>query len=266
MPYLQLFVPQGKSESEAQALLEYLRDNFPLKQSEGRVLRVAANYILFEQSEHHGLTLEQEVWLEKHGGENFVRVEQSFYANDICDQCNSPIDESPTGFCPRCYATNPYVITHLILHFQPDEYPYVMLLYRNIWGTGMESPGLRIYAQAFLYLLEHGQLPVEEISETSFERFKVGARAYAEQVRTTCYFCGKLKEQCTCNYIPSSHVDMKVREEHVPISKEEYRRLQAFAEQRGMDVETFALCGLTMSEVQLVAASREAALGRILYC
>lgn len=61
MPYLQLFVPLGKSESEAQAILNYLRDNFPLKQSEGRVHRVAANFILFEQPEHTGLTLEQEV-------------------------------------------------------------------------------------------------------------------------------------------------------------------------------------------------------------
>lgn len=41
MPYLRLYVPRGKSESEAQAILNYLRDNFPLEQSEGRVLRVA---------------------------------------------------------------------------------------------------------------------------------------------------------------------------------------------------------------------------------
>src|SRR5260370_13252355 len=52
----------------------------------------------------------------------------------------------------------------------------------------------------------------------------------------------------------------------VTISREEYRNLQAFAEERGMDVETFALCALGMLEVQLAAASREAALGRIFNC
>lgn len=262
MPYLQLCVPRGKSEAEAQAILSYLRDNFPLKQSEGRVLRVASNFILFEQPEHSCLTLEQEVWLEKHGGENFARVQYGFLANRICDVCKTPIEDSPTGFCPRCYATNPNLITHLTLHFQPDEYPYVAFLCRSVWGTGIESPCLRIYLRAFLYLLEQGQLTLNDISLVSLERFKTGARAYAHKARTTCNNCGLPTEQCGCDNPYTLQFSDSVESHAVkgPISREEYRKLQALAEQRGMDVETFALCALGMPEVQLAAASR----GRLL--
>ncbi len=268
MPYLQLFVPLGKSESEAQAILNYLRDNFPLKQSEGHVHRVAANFILFEQPEHTDLTLEQEVWLEKHGGEELARVGQGFWANRVCEVCKTPVDDSPTGFCPRCYATNPNLVTHLTLHFQSDEYPYVVFLCRHIWGSGIESPCLRTYLQAFLYLLEQEQLTVKGISQAGLERFKTGAQAYTHKARTTCSNCGLPKEQCDCANFPALQFsdDLESHEVNVPISREDYRKLQAFAEQRGMDVETFALCALGMPEVQLAAASREAALGRIFNC
>jgi len=271
MPYLQVSVPRGKSESEAQTLLNYLRDNFPLKQSEGRVLRVAANFILFEQPEHSGLTLEQEVWLERHGGEGFVRVEQNYFANRVCDVCKSPVEDSPTGFCPRCYATNPYLITHLILHFQPDEYPYVQFLCRSVWGTGIESPCLRIYMQAFLCLLEQGLLTLEDVSEASLEKFRTNARVYKTLQNAMCKRCGLLKGQCNCEDV-SIYPEFDLpeipesRNVHVPLSRDEYRNLQMFAEQHGMDVETFALCALGMPEVQSAAASREAALGRIFNC
>lgn len=85
MPYLMLCVPPGKSESEAQAILNYLRDHFPLKQSEGHVLQITPDYILFEQPEHTDVTLEQEVWLEKQGGRNFTHVYNSFMAAAILE-------------------------------------------------------------------------------------------------------------------------------------------------------------------------------------
>jgi hypothetical protein len=268
MPYLQLFVPRGKSESEAQAILNYLRDNFPLKQSEGRARRVAANFILFEQPEHGSLTLEQEVWLEKHGGEKFAIVNNGFLTNKACDVCKTPFEGSPTGFCPRCYATNPYVITRLILHFQPDEIPYVQFLCRSVWNTGIESPCLRIYLLAFLHLLERGLLSLEGISEASLEQFRTDARAYKTLQNAMCKRCGLLKGQCNCEDV-SIYPEFDLpeipesRNVHVPLSRDEYRNLQMFAEQHGIDVETFALCALGMPEVQLAAANREAALGRI---
>lgn len=85
MPYLMLCVPPGKSESEAQAILNYLRDHFPLKQSEGHLVQVNSDYILFEQPEHTDVTLEQGVWLEKHGGENFAHVNNSFLTAAILE-------------------------------------------------------------------------------------------------------------------------------------------------------------------------------------
>src|SRR5579872_1835925 len=265
MPYLRLFTPKGKSESEAHTILEYLRDNFPLKQSEGRVLRVAANFILFEQPEHSRLTLEQEVWLDRHGGQNFAIVNDGFLSNKACDVCKTPFEDSPTGFCPRCYTTDPYVITHLILHFQPDEFPYVQFLCRPVWGTGIESPCLRIYIQAFLYLLKHGQLLAEDVSEVSLEQFRTDARAYKTLQNAMCKRCGLLKGQCNCEDV-SIYPEFDLpeipesRNVHVPLFRDEYRNLQMFAEQHSMDAETFALCGLNMPEVQLAAASREAAL------
>lgn len=129
-------------------------------------------------------------------------------------------------------------------------------------------PCLRIYLRAFLYLLEQGQLSLKEVSQTSLERFKAGARAYTHKARTTCNNYGLLKEQCDCDnpYTFQFAGNVESHEVNVPISREEYRNLQVLAEQRGTDVETFALCGLGMPEVQLAAASREAALGRILNC
>lgn len=56
MPYLQITIPSGKSEADAKAILTELHDTFPLRQSQGRFLRMTTYYILFEQPEHMALT------------------------------------------------------------------------------------------------------------------------------------------------------------------------------------------------------------------
>src|SRR5713101_2087180 len=56
------------------------------------------------------------VRLEQHGGEALARIEKGVLANRTCQNCKAPLDETPTGFCPYCYATNPHLITHLPLH------------------------------------------------------------------------------------------------------------------------------------------------------
>lgn len=125
MPFLQIVLKQGLDEQEAQLALASICEYFPLSQSEGRVYRVATDFLLIEQPEHDVLTFEQELWLEQYQKAAHI-LHTRFYASEAegCRLCNHPFDDSPLGFCQQCGTIDPSqtIMLNIPLTKAEDQY------------------------------------------------------------------------------------------------------------------------------------------------
>jgi hypothetical protein len=271
MPYLQIFLEQGLDEKEAQLALAYVRDHFPLRQSEGRLYRMASHFLLFEQPEHGVLTFEQELWLEQHTKEAHI-WHTSFYQGEdqACRLCRHPFDDSPTGYCPQCHSADPYQTMILKLPLTEEEDAYLTHLARSVWGE-TEGPYLRRIIQTFLDLLDAGYITLDAVLVPGQTRFEEKARALFQKQQTTCSLCGLPDEQCTCIHSTFAHnyrqfAALFEREYFVtiPLSHQDARRLQELAGQHGMSVDSLVRALIEIPDIQIAAASREAAAGHAL--
>jgi len=256
MPYLQIYVSSDKNGAEAQATLHYLRDNFPLQQSEGRFHRMSSNYILFEQPEHMVLTLEQELWMEQNGYD--PRYGIRFYSDQDqdCRDCHTPFDDVPTGYCPRCYTADPYQVVTLTLPLSPEESEYLTYVGRHLWISGVESIYIRRCALMLAYIIE--QAEVVDVSLLDTDRFAALVQTFIDEQAVSCHYCHLPASECTCFDYRS-----KEAQQGVLFTKEEYQRIQVLADSCGVDVETFVHRSLGIPEVQIAMASNEAAAGYI---
>src|SRR5260221_309822 len=243
MPYLQIYVSGDKSAVEAQATLHHLRDNFPLQQSEGRFYRLSSNYILFEQPEHMVLTSEQELWMEQHGYD--PRYGIRFYSNQDqdCSDCHTPFDDAPTGYCPRCYTADPYRVTSLALQFSSEEFQYLKYIARHLWINGVESIHIRRCALTLAYIIEQKEVVEASILET--DRFAALVQSFIDEQAVSCHHCHLPASECMC-FISRSN---ETQQERVPFTRQEYQRIQALADNYGVDVETLVRCSLGIPEV-----------------
>jgi hypothetical protein len=266
MPYLQIFLEPDLNKQEAQLALASVRDHFPLRQSEGRVSRIAANFLLIEQPEHDILTFEQELWLEQHAREAHIR-HTSFYqgTSEGCRSCGHPFSDSPTGYCPTCHTTNPYQMTRLKLPLAKEEQAYLTHLSNQGWGN------LRHIILTFLNLFANGHLTGNSLLSPNPTRFTEQAQALFHQQQTTCSLCGLPDKQCTCTHSTFAHnfrlFDDLIQREYVvtiPLSHQHARHLQELADQYGLTVETFLRILVEIPDIHLAIASREASAGQVL--
>jgi hypothetical protein len=257
MSYLQIYVSSDKSAAEAQATLHYLRDNFPLQQSEGRFYRMSSNYILFEQPEHMVLTLEQELWMEQHGYDPRYCIRFYSDQDQDCRDCHTPFDDAPTGYCPRCYAADPYQVVTLTLQLSPEESRYLTYVGRHLWINGVESTYIRRCALTLAYIIEQEEVVEASLLET--DRFDALVQSFIDEQAVSCHYCHLPASECMC-FISRSN---ETQQERVPFTRQEYQRIQALADSCGVDVETFVHRSLGIPEVQIAMASNEAAAGYI---
>lgn len=267
MPYLQVFI-QGRrqrweqrrdpspnfAESQARKDLDELREQFPLQQSGGIFYRMNHDSVLFEQPEHMALTLEQEVWLERHGYD--PRVDVNFYHDRTqgCRVCGLPFDEVPEGYIGgfRClHAGNPYRITRVGISCSSEEFSYIQRISRHRYGM-IEAVYLREMALTLVDLIE----PAQERSLSASDSF---SSFVADFIATnTCFECQQPLTKCLC---PKEVFPLEAAFTH-----EEYARLQTMAQHDGLTPSTFIRRALGIPAVYCAFQSRSAARGHMLSC
>ncbi|GHO75372.1 hypothetical protein KSD_31430 [Ktedonobacter sp. SOSP1-85] len=251
MPYLQITIPSGKSEAEAKAILTELRDTFPLRQSQGRFLRMTSYYILFEQPEHTALTMEQVLWLEQHGYEDQQRSsiydnERTLYISFLedrdqgCRNCNHPFDDAPSGYCSQCHTRDPYKTISFSLQFSPEEYDY------------MHNTYLAHTLLTLVMLLEKSSRE-QRTCLLATDRFHISVQAFTEE-------CKRQNKRNT--FIEE---DKPVIVEII-LSHQEYQKLHTVAEQLHLDISATVRLALSIPEIQIADTSLTAATGSIFSC
>ncbi|HXR66909.1 MAG TPA: hypothetical protein VN729_13330 [Ktedonobacteraceae bacterium] len=245
MPFLQIALEQDLNEHEARLALDYIREHFPLRQSESRLYREASDFLLFEQPEHDILTFEQGLWLEQYKQAAHIWYTR-FYASEAerCYLCGDPFDSSPTGYCPRCGPTNPRETTSILFSLTQAGHAYLTYLSRYVRGE-REAPYLRSVIQTFLSLFDAGLITSEVLLATRPTQFEERAWAFFQKQQTTCSLCGLSDEQCTCPHSSFAHpfrlFENLFEREYVvtiPLPHKDASSLQAFADQYALMVDT----------------------------
>jgi hypothetical protein len=251
MPYLQITIPSDKSEAEAKAILTELRDTFPLRQSQGRFLRMTSFYILFEQPEHMVLTMEQVLWLEQHEYEDKLQPrkndhERTLYVRFLenqdqgCRNCNHPFDDAPSGYCSQCNIRDPYKTISFSLQFSPEEDAYI----QNI-----------SLARTLLTLVT-----ILEKSNSEQQTLLLATDKFNASVQALTAECKKQNKRN-----PFLEED-ELASVEIVLTHHEYQKLHTLTELLHLDIATVARVALGIPEVQLADTTLSATTGNILSC